>query len=109
MWCRCAQRTGEQAADALSVEGWRRGIVHGGAGRVRGASGLSPLSVRTGEGNQATGVVTLARTHSTMDTVVAPGVNIFATPSLSNSAMSSGGMMPPPNTTMSFASRSASS
>jgi hypothetical protein len=30
-----------QAADALSVEGWRRGIAHRGAGRVRGASGLS--------------------------------------------------------------------
>ncbi|GAA2880431.1 hypothetical protein Acy02nite_20110 [Actinoplanes cyaneus] len=31
----------QKAADALSVEGWRRGIVHRGAGRVRGASGPS--------------------------------------------------------------------
>src|SRR3954447_24100421 len=84
-----------KTADALSVEGWRRGIVHRGAGRVRGASGLSllPFGVKrevrreTRGGNQATGVVTLARTHSTMDTVVAPGVKILATPSFSNSAM----------------------
>ena len=30
-----------KTADALSVEGWRRGIAHRGAGRVRGASGPS--------------------------------------------------------------------
>jgi hypothetical protein len=30
-----------KTADALSVEGWRRGVVHREAGRVRGASGLS--------------------------------------------------------------------
>jgi hypothetical protein len=35
-----------KTADALSVEGWRRGIAHRGAGRVRGASGLSPCAVR---------------------------------------------------------------
>jgi hypothetical protein len=34
-----------KAADALSVEGWRRGIVHREAGRVRGASGLSLTSL----------------------------------------------------------------
>jgi hypothetical protein len=30
-----------ETADALSVEGWRRGVAHREAGRVRGASGLS--------------------------------------------------------------------
>ena len=33
----------------------------------------------------------LARTHSTIDAVVAPGVNIFATPSFSSSGISAAG------------------
>ena len=106
-------------ADALSVEGWRRGIVHRGAGRVRGASGPSPVSrggqcpgqgaLQAGRPGRVrpTGWATFARTHSTIDWVVAPGVKIFATPSCSSSGMSASGMMPPPKTTMSRASRSA--
>ncbi len=53
-------------------------------------------------------VETFARTHSTIDAVVAPGVNTLATPICSSSGMSPSGMMPPPKTTMSSASRSLS-
>ena len=38
---RVQSMTTTKTADALSVEGWRRGVVHREAGRVRGASGLS--------------------------------------------------------------------
>ena len=48
-------------------------------------------------------------TQPVISVVVAPGVKIFATPSASSGAMSSSGTMPPPNTPMSEASRSASS
>ena len=49
---------------------------------------------------------TFARTHSTIDAVVAPGVKISATPFSFSGAMSASGMIPPPNTLMSSASRS---
>src|SRR5580704_386125 len=50
----------------------------------------------------------VARTQSTISVVAAPGVKILATPIRLSSAMSSPGMIPPPNTTMSVASRSFS-
>ena len=46
------------------------------------------------------------RTQATIDMVVAPGVNTFATPSCSSWGMSSSGMIPPPKTTTSSAPRS---
>lgn len=48
-------------------------------------------------------------TQSTIDVVVAPGVKISATPSSFSGGMSASGMMPPPKTLMSSASRSFSS
>ena len=49
---------------------------------------------------------TFARTHSTISVVVAPGVKTVATPIRFSSGRSSSGMIPPPKTTMSEASRS---
>ena len=46
-----------------------------------------------------------ARTQSTISVVVAPGVKTLATPIFSSSGMSPSGMIPPPKTTMSLASR----
>ena len=43
----------------------------------------------------------MARTHSTIDMVVAPGVKTLATPMRGQRGMSSSGMMPPPKTTTS--------
>ena len=60
-----------------------------------------------GGGSWATG--RFSRTQSTISPVRAPGVNTFATPISVSSGMSASGTMPPPNTTMSEASRSASS
>jgi hypothetical protein len=48
---------------------------------------------------------TWVRTQSTISVVAAPGVNTLATPIRSSSGRSSSGMMPPPKTTMSAASR----
>src|SRR6185369_17718853 len=48
-------------------------------------------------------------TQPLISPVVAPGVKTLATPSSSRTGMSSSGMIPPPKSTMSEASRSASS
>ncbi|GIE79224.1 hypothetical protein Aph02nite_51740 [Actinoplanes philippinensis] len=65
MWCRSAAALARKTADALSVEGWRRGIAHRGAGRVRGASGLSPCAVKINPGRFP--VLSQRRSDSTDD------------------------------------------
>ncbi len=54
-------------------------------------------------------LTTWVLTQSTIDCVVAPGVKISATPFSFSGAMSASGMMPPPKTLMSSASRCLSS
>src|SRR5581483_11398337 len=69
-------------------------------GRAQSRDGLHALQIRA---------FTFSRTHSTIDSRVAPGVKTPATPAFFSGSRSDSGMMPPPKTTMSFAPRFFSS
>lgn len=91
------------------------GSGRAGSGLVRpnwpGPGGVGPLGRR--RAGRIRGRYDACRTcpftQATISVVVAPGVKISATPFSFSGAMSASGMIPPPNTLMSAASRSARS
>ena len=76
----------------------------GSASAAAPASGSTSCSTSTGGPHSEK----CSATQPVISEVDAPGVNTLATPAASRTGMSSSGMIPPPKTTMSSASRSCS-
>ena len=100
-----APRGRKPSADRLAGVSW----VAGAGAVLSRVLGLQGAGLLGRAGRPVPSLPSADRTQSTISVVVAPGVKIFATPICSSSAMSASGMIPPPNTVMSVASRSRSS